>query len=553
MSYQSNPDTVDTTATGTLGALNATVVLLTSGVGTGIFEITGSWVGTITFQGSNNAFTTSQAITAIYLGGIQTQSATTTTNGFFTVVTAGFAQVRAIMTAYTSGSATILANGSSADRIVVPLQGNPNNNQTLATLNTGTNSIGSVTQTDTAATGTISATDVLGGTPNGTGGLISTAPTASSFVSFALPGGTSQLDVQILGTATGTYYFEYSLDSTTGSDGSWVTGLFRQSGINNTVLVLGATANGIYRGAAAGFKYFRLRNVGGTTPSNAITARVSNGSGVIFLNASIPTGSNTIGAVTGPAAAPLALDATLTGGTAKTKLVDSGGTNLATVKAASTAAVAADPSLVVSVSPNNTVAVTQATAANLNATVVNAAGSALMGKVGIDQTTVGTTNAVSIAQLGANTIATGNGTSSTGTLRVALASDQTTNTNPLLTKQVATTTTSGILINKVITAANTTPIQIKTSAGALYGWTMVNTSTTIRYVRFYNVASAPTMGTTSPAFVIPLPVGSGAVMPIMDLNIPMGTGIFYSITTGAADLDNTAPAANDVVGTIWSI
>lgn len=68
------------------------------------------------------------------------------------------------------------------------------------------------------------------------------------------------------------------------------------------------------------------------------------------------------------------------------------------------------------------------------------AGSALIGKVGIDQTTVGTTNAVSIAQLGANTVATGNGTSSTGTLRVAIASDNTTNSNafnvqgPTLTK-----------------------------------------------------------------------------------------------------------------------
>ena len=47
------------------------------------------------------------------------------------------------------------------------------------------------------------------------------------------------------------------------------------------------------------------------------------------------------------------------------------GANKTAVKAASTAAVAADPALVVAVSPNNTVGVTQATAANLNATVVS--------------------------------------------------------------------------------------------------------------------------------------------------------------------------------------
>lgn len=50
-------------------------------------------------------------------------------------------------------------------------------------------------------------------------------------------------------------------------------------------------------------------------------------------------------------------------------------------------------------------------------------GTNLMGKVGIDQTTPGTTNAVSIAQLGANAVAVGTGISSTGTQRVTLATD----------------------------------------------------------------------------------------------------------------------------------
>jgi hypothetical protein len=47
----------------------------------------------------------------------------------------------------------------------------------------------------------------------------------------------------------------------------------------------------------------------------------------------------------------------------------SDGTNSPSIKAASTAAVAADPAIVVAVSPNNSVTVSQATAANLNATV----------------------------------------------------------------------------------------------------------------------------------------------------------------------------------------
>jgi hypothetical protein len=64
-----------------------------------------------------------------------------------------------------------------------------------------------------------------------------------------------------------------------------------------------------------------------------------------------------ISAVSLPLPTGAALDATLTGGTAQTKITD--GTNVATVKAASTAAVATDKAVVVAVSPNNTVAATQ--------------------------------------------------------------------------------------------------------------------------------------------------------------------------------------------------
>lgn len=53
------------------------------------------------------------------------------------------------------------------------------------------------------------------------------------------------------------------------------------------------------------------------------------------------------------------------------------------------------------------------------------AGTALIGKVGIDQTTAGTTNAVSLAQIGATTVLGGNGASGAGALRVTIANDST--------------------------------------------------------------------------------------------------------------------------------
>src|SRR4051794_40484685 len=66
------------------------------------------------------------------------------------------------------------------------------------------------------------------------------------------------------------------------------------------------------------------------------------------------------------------------------------------------------------------------------------AGAALIGKVGLDQTTPGTTNAIALAQIGATTILTGNGTAGPGSQRVTIASDNTAftvnSTPPTLTK-----------------------------------------------------------------------------------------------------------------------
>lgn len=120
------------TITGSLGALNATVVVPSVGAGTSIFQLSGTWVGTVTFEGSNDNFVTSQAIAAVYLGGLATQSSSWTTNGFYSVITAGFKKMQARMSAYTSGTVTVAADTMSSNRISVALQGNPNNLQTLA-------------------------------------------------------------------------------------------------------------------------------------------------------------------------------------------------------------------------------------------------------------------------------------------------------------------------------------------------------------------------------------------------------------------------------------
>jgi hypothetical protein len=70
-----------------------------------------------------------------------------------------------------------------------------------------------------------------------------------------------------------------------------------------------------------------------------------------------PADTQPVSAASLPLPAGAAADATLTGGTQQTKITD--GTNVATVKAASTAAGATDKAVVVAVSPNNTIAATE--------------------------------------------------------------------------------------------------------------------------------------------------------------------------------------------------
>lgn len=170
---------------------------------------------------------------------------------------------------------------------------------------------------DTVASGSITTTDLVVGAHTGNGALLSGTSTVNSYVFLACPGGDSAWDVQLTGTfGSGTVWFEESMDSTNGVDGNWIAVNGRQTGVVNTVLTTGATVAGMYRGNTSGVKYLRLRITGATAPNVAVTIRMSSGVGAIFLNASIPAGSNNIGGIqhVGP-----------TGGTTNTARVTTAG------------------------------------------------------------------------------------------------------------------------------------------------------------------------------------------------------------------------------------
>ncbi len=164
--------------------------------------------------------------------------------------------------------------------------------------------------------------------------------------------------------------------------------------------------------------------------------------------------------------------------------------------------------------------------------IVLAAGSAIIGKVGIDQTTPGTTNLVASGQNGTWTVQPGN----------------TPNTSAWLVSQTPATS-GGLSISRTLSANNTTALTAKGSAGQLYGFVITNTNASARFVKFYNATSA-SVGTTTPVITLVIPGnanGAGMVAAEWVSGIAFSTGIQYGITTGVADNDTGSPAANEVV------
>ena len=116
-------------------------------------------------------------------------------------------------------------------------------------------------------------------------------------------------------------------------------------------------------------------------------------------------------------------------------------------------------------------------------------------------------------------------------------------------------TSGGLSIHRTIDLDETEE-EVKATAGQLYGMWITNTGTATVYVKFYNdTAANVVVGTTTPALTIPIPGNSsddvGGVFAVGGLGIPFSTAICAAATTGLADADTGAPAANQVIANIF--
>ena len=132
-----------------------------------------------------------------------------------------------------------------------------------------------------------------------------------------------------------------------------------------------------------------------------------------------------------------------------------------------------------------------------------------------------------------------------------------TNTVPVSGSLTSAGTTTNTPVTPTTTltnsAATTNAANLKNSAGTVWSVVAYNASASPRYVKLYNLATAPTVGTTVPAMVLAVPATSTVQFDGGTNGIRFATGIGIGIVTGAADTDTTAPGASEVkVATSWT-
>lgn len=186
-----------------------------------------------------------------------------------------------------------------------------------------------------------------------------------------------------------------------------------------------------------------------------------------------------------------------------------------------------------------------------------------------DQPNLTTALNINWAQIAGTAVSVNSGNKDAGTQRVVIATDQPNLTTPLNTNttqlgsvvlagadasgyqleaNVATATTTGGTSRFYWPATASTNAQVvKNSAGNVYAVLVQNTTSTIYYLRMYNLAAAPTCSSATgfvETIIVPHATGTGA-QGGYSLDVPdaYSTGIAFCITGGPTSTDNTNAAA----------
>ena len=99
---------------------------------------------------------------------------------------------------------------------------------------------------------------------------------------------------------------------------------------------------------------------------------------------------------------------------------------------------------------------------------------------------------------------------------------------------------------RLTSAASTNATLIKSSAGTLGMMALMNVGNYTRYLKIYNKASAPTVGTDTPIYTLSIPPLCTTYVPFPAQGLRAATGLAFAITGGPADNDTTAISANEI-------
>lgn len=98
--------------------------------------------------------------------------------------------------------------------------------------------------------------------------------------------------------------------------------------------------------------------------------------------------------------------------------------------------------------------------------------------------------------------------------------------------------------------ATTNATSVKATAGTIYAIVVSNTHSAVQFLKIYNKASAPTVGTDVPVLTIPVPVGGVVPLEFGRVGLRLGTGIAIASTLLGTDADTTAVVVSTLKSTI---
>lgn len=148
-------------------------------------------------------------------------------------------------------------------------------------------------------------------------------------------------------------------------------------------------------------------------------------------------------------------------------------------------------------------------------------------------TEVSATNPLPVKIL-ANTAAVGSVTVTSGTVSASLNAG---------TNQIGTVAPAVVGTAPVVTTNGTTqvPTNIKASQGRVYSTALTNRTAAAVYFKFYNLAVAPTPGTSTTLFTVMVAAGDSKILEFGPIGMPFSVGISVAIGLGIVDTETGIP------------